>query len=106
MSNSSTIKRKNHLTHCEDGPAVTHPDGSRMWYMYGVKHRLDGPAVEWADGTKEWWVAGFRHRKKGLAIEHPDGTGLNFYSDQAAKFEKLTNIIDLGSWLKSNRSHY
>lgn len=103
MSNIHSIKRNNCLTHCVDGPAVTHPDGSRMWYMYGVKHRFGAPAIEWADGTKEWWIAGFRHRKNGLAIEYPDGTGESFYSEQAAKFEKLSSIIDLGAWLKSNR---
>jgi len=28
----------------------------------GQLHRLDGPAVELANGTKEWWVCGVRRK--------------------------------------------
>ena len=30
----------------------------------GQLHRLDGPAIEWADGTREWWVNGVRRLKQ------------------------------------------
>jgi hypothetical protein len=26
----------------------------------GLRHRLDGPASEWADGSKEWWICGVK----------------------------------------------
>ncbi|WP_374555176.1 hypothetical protein [Aquitalea pelogenes] len=103
MSNFYTVKRKNGLTHSESGPAVVTSDGTKMWYLAGVKHRLDGPAVEWSDGTKEWWVAGQRHRRKGLAIENRDGSGEAFYSTLAASFEKVSNLIDLETWLRNNK---
>ena len=31
--------------HCEDGPAVIHPDGYQAWYQNGLRHRAEGPAV-------------------------------------------------------------
>ena len=38
-------------------------DGDKFWYknFYSVDlHKIDGPAVEWADGTKEWYIDGLR----------------------------------------------
>ena len=40
------------------GPAVEHPDGYKVWYSNGVRHRLDGPAIEYADGYATWYVNG------------------------------------------------
>ena len=39
----------------------------------GQYHRTDGPATEWADGTKEWYIEGIRHRIYGPAIERLNG---------------------------------
>ena len=48
--------------HAENGPAVTNPDGSCVWYHHGKIHRLDGPAVRIVapDGSiaEQFWVNG------------------------------------------------
>ena len=49
------------------------PDGSKHWYLNGLRHREDGPAIEYTDGTKYWYLNGKRHREDGPAIDHPDG---------------------------------
>ncbi len=48
----------NGLRHREDGPAVEGADGRKEWYLNGELHREDGPAVEGANGHKEWWLNG------------------------------------------------
>jgi hypothetical protein len=42
--------------HREDGPALEHISGRKMWYYDGKKHRLDGPAVEYANGFLIWYI--------------------------------------------------
>ena len=59
--------------HRTDGPAITHADGTRLWYQNGQCHRTDGPAIEWSDGTKSWYQNGKRHRIDGAAVEYSDG---------------------------------
>jgi hypothetical protein len=49
------------------------PLGSKMWYLYGKRHREDGPAVELAHGDKHWYMDGLRHREDGPAVEYHDG---------------------------------
>jgi hypothetical protein len=48
--------------HSDDGPAVTHDDGSCVYYKHGVIHRADGPAVRlvFADGSieEQYWFNG------------------------------------------------
>jgi hypothetical protein len=44
--------------HREDGPAVEESNGSKEWYIHGVRHRLDGPAIEWSTGYRCWYVYG------------------------------------------------
>jgi len=44
--------------HRSNGPAIIHPDGTKVWFINGNRHRLDGPAVEYINGTKEWWING------------------------------------------------
>ena len=46
----------NGLRHRVDGPAREGDDGARSWWLNGKQHRVDGPAWEWADGTREWWL--------------------------------------------------
>ncbi len=33
--------------HREDGPAIEHPNGNKLWFINGKLHREDGPAVQW-----------------------------------------------------------
>jgi len=44
--------------HREDGAAMECKDGTKRWYLNGVRHRTDGPAAEYADGTKRWFLYG------------------------------------------------
>ena len=60
--------------HREDGPAIEYYDGDREWYIRGQQHRQDGPAIERASGTREWWFNDHLHREDGPAVEWADGT--------------------------------
>ena len=41
--------------HRDDGPAVTYPDGTTVWFQFGKIHRIDGPAITYLDGTQQFW---------------------------------------------------
>jgi hypothetical protein len=83
--------------HRDDGPAVEYLDGTKKWYINGLRHRKDGPAIEWAcvlkmwcihdelhredgpavewlGGSKEWYIHNQLHREDGPAIEKSDGS--------------------------------
>ena len=32
------------------------PNGWKVWYLNGKRHRTDGPAVEESDGSKYWFL--------------------------------------------------
>ena len=59
--------------HREDGPAVTRPDGTEVWYLDGVRHREGGPAVIYPDEYEAWYRNGRLHREDGPAIASTDG---------------------------------
>lgn len=59
--------------HREDGPAVEGANGTKEWYLNGLRHRVDGPAYEEPNGDQEWLVNGVLHRSDGPAIEDIDG---------------------------------
>ena len=59
--------------HRDEGPAVEHSDGTKLWFQNGLRHRTDGPAIEWANGTKEWFQNGQRHCIDGVAIDYANG---------------------------------
>ena len=44
------------ILHRTNGHAVEWSDGTKYWYIDGVRHRTDGPAVEWSDGTMSWYI--------------------------------------------------
>lgn len=60
--------------HRLDGPAIESNNGTKEWFVNGVRHRVDGPAVEYASGLKEWWFKGKRHRVGGPAVIRDDGS--------------------------------
>jgi hypothetical protein len=69
------VYRKDSLLHREDGPAVEYSNGSKCWYLNGLRHREDGkPAIEYFDGYKAWLVHGKRHRIEGPARIWPEET--------------------------------
>jgi hypothetical protein len=46
------------------------PPQVRIWMdKYEMFHRLSGPAWEHDNGSKQWWMHGIRHRDDGPAIE-------------------------------------
>lgn len=61
------------LRHRDGGPAVVDADGSKEWWRNGRLHRDgDKPAAIYASGTREWWVDGRRHREDGPAVIWPN----------------------------------
>ena len=60
--------------HRIEGPAIEDANGTKVWFLNGVRHREGGPAIEYADGSKEWYLNGVRHREVGPAIEGADGS--------------------------------
>ena len=46
------------IFHREDGPAVEHANGGKLWYLNDSLHREDGPAVEYPNGSKSWYLNG------------------------------------------------
>jgi hypothetical protein len=65
---NNVLHRKNDL------PAIEHADGTKEWYIRGLRHRECGPAIERSNGTKEWWYNGDLHREGDLsAVEYPTG---------------------------------
>ena len=60
--------------HRLDGPAVEKANGTKEWWVNGIRHREDGPAIEYDDGIKHWWVNGKQHRIDGPAAEFTDGS--------------------------------
>ena len=59
-----------------------YPDGTKMWYLNGQRHREDGPAIECANGEKEWYLNNQRHREDGPAVEWACGTTFWYLNDQ------------------------
>jgi len=52
---------KNGELHREnDKPAVEYANGDKTWYKHDRIHRENGPAIEKSDGTKRWFVNGIR----------------------------------------------
>ena len=59
--------------HRLDGPAIEYADGSKAWWVNGLRHRTDGPAVDYAGCNKAWYVNGELHRTDGPAVEYYSG---------------------------------
>ena len=64
--------------HRENGPAIIHANGNKLWYFHGKAHRRDGPAKEYTNGRMEWWLNGKRLDPKDYVNDyafkrkHPD----------------------------------
>jgi hypothetical protein len=89
--------------HRTDGPAYEYSNGSKYWYINGLRHRTDGPAIENIYG-KHWYINGKRHREDGPAVEWNNGVRswyLNniYYSEEEFHKEiiklKLKRLIEL-----------
>jgi hypothetical protein len=51
----------NNLIKPNNNYVLTIPDGSKYHKQNGVNHRLDGPAVEYPDGTKLYYIRGIKY---------------------------------------------
>jgi hypothetical protein len=86
--------------HREDGPAIIHDNGTKEWFIHGLRHRIDGPAIEYSDGLKEWWFKGRTHREDGPAIIYSDGEvswrlkGISYYTEQEYQNELVKIKLD------------
>jgi hypothetical protein len=76
------VEYRNELGECHrtDGSDIEHTDGSKVWWINGLKHREDGPAVE-GGGYKAWYINGKRHRTDGPAVEYSDGDNFWYLND-------------------------
>lgn len=60
---------KNYLYHRDgDAPAWIHDNGTMLWYVEGMQHRIGGPAVVHKSGD-QWWVDG---------KQYPNGDDYNY----------------------------
>ena len=73
-SNGTKLWYINGVRHRENGPAIEYANGSKSWWINGHRHRIDGPAVEWANGDKSWYINGKLNRIDGPAIEYSNGS--------------------------------
>jgi len=57
---------KGYLIHRENKPAVEWSDGSKEWYLNGLRHREDGPAQEYCGeySVYRWYLNGKEYSKK------------------------------------------
>jgi hypothetical protein len=69
-----TIVDSKPVFHRLDGPAISRADGTREWWVDGVRHREDGPAIETTSGHKEWWIRGEPRGGSLHNAEWNDGT--------------------------------
>lgn len=52
--------------HCDDGPAMVFPDGTKLYYSNGLLHRDGGePAIECPNGYKVWYDHGRPYHSEG-----------------------------------------
>jgi hypothetical protein len=66
------------LLHRENGPAVEHVNGDKLWYIDGNLHREDGPAIKSLSGAEQWYIDGKLHCETGPAIVYASGVRLWF----------------------------
>ena len=72
--------------------------GNIYYFMDDMLHREDGPAVEHVSGTKIWWIRGKIHNIHGPAIIYPDGQTRFYINDELVSErqfieQKLTNFL-------------
>ena len=75
----------------------TYPNGNKVWFLEGKRHREDGPAIEWPDGNKSWYLNGKRHREVGPAIERANGNKYWYLNNKEVDPETIADL-----WLAKN----
>ena len=59
--------------------------GTKRYYWNNKLHREDGPAVEWSNGTKEWYLYGIKYTEKEFKDRLKSREGLPWYKGGSAK---------------------
>jgi len=73
------------------------PNGWKVWYLNGKRHRTDGPAIEYSGGSKVWYLNGKRHRTDGPAVEYSNGTKFWYLNgEQVTWFEVYCHNVRTG----------
>lgn len=54
--------------HREDGPAIEKSNGSKEYWVNGIRHRINGPAID-RQFERIWYLNGEFHRINGPAIQ-------------------------------------
>jgi hypothetical protein len=57
-------------------------NGTKCWFLNGLRHREDGPAIEWANGDKDWYLNDELHREDGPAVDWADGNKVWYLNDE------------------------
>jgi len=52
------LHRENNL------PAVILVNGYKAWFLNGKRHRTNGAAIEYVDGTKRWYIEGVKYSEE------------------------------------------
>ena len=93
--------------HCEDGPAVILPNGTKKWYVNGQLHRTDGPAIDGNDGLKKWYADGKLHRTDGPALIRADKTEEYYQNGLLHREDGPAKIDEQGTkeWYQNNLLH-
>ncbi len=82
------------LLHRDRAPAVEYPSGEQRWYLWGRPHREDGPAISRPDGSQEWFRNGKPHREDGPATVSTSGTE-NYYLN-GERWDRGASIVARG----------
>ena len=93
------INEKGEL-HREDGPAREFVNGTKVWYINGLRHRKDGPAIEHGDGYRVWYLHGKCHREDGPAIYHHLGYKEWWINDEMVSEKYIESLIALSKETK------
>ena len=55
------------VVHRDDGPAII-KGGDKFWYKDGVLHNADGPAIIRSNGTKEYYLDGVKQEEEEIKL--------------------------------------
>jgi len=91
--------------HREDGPAIEYSNGTKAWYVNGVRHRINGPAVTKHNGIKEWYQYGKRHRLDGPAVIFKSGHKKWYINGKEIDTKKVETWIKLNHINLKTKQH-
>ena len=74
-----TLKINSYLEIPKDFTGIAEcPNGTKVWYKEGKRHREDGPAVIYSGGGNQWWIDGNWYPFTGpVYIQNSNGTFSN-----------------------------